>query len=1022
MRPLRLEMQAFGPYAACQELDFTCLGTNSFFLIHGPTGGGKTTILDAICFALYGVTSGREREARHMRSDYADPALPTQVTFDFSLGEKRYRVLRCPEQERPRKRGEGIMLQRPEATLWKLRFPDEDPGREPEVLEAQWSRVTARIEDILGFRSDQFRQVIMLPQGQFRRVLTSTSKEREDILEVLFQTEIYRRIEEALKAAAREMIDQMKSLEDRSQFILDQVRVENRRELERRCKDLRKASVKAEAGLKRLRQREERARARLDAGRRLEERFAEHEGAEEALSGLLERKEETARKKEALRLGRKASGLRGTEEALTDRLGEAEEKEDRLRIAREEFVRAQKTKTKTSEALAGESRKERKRQKAQQHLSDLERLVGRIRELETSRTQLAKAKEEAETSREARALSKAKLRDLRAKIASLEKTLEKERTRARSAETLAEKLKRARKDLDQRQRLGSLREDLKEARRAHRESGNALKAADERFTTARNEFRRLEARWRSAQAGVLARELVPGEPCPVCGSTDHPHPACLEESVPQESRLAALRETLERLERERDEWRKAEASAHSRISRLEAESGSLEETLEEAASLPIRRVESAFRRLVRDADAASQAKDTADEIARKLKPMKETETMLGKEVERAEENLKKAQGHLTAVRAIVRERQSKLPKAVRTISALELATAKARTELEDLKDRFEKAQEDAITAKERYAETKAGLRAVEKASGAAARRAGKAERDFGRRLRKSGFRTRREYEVAKMKDDEIEMLDGDIQEFESDLKAARLRSARARRAIKGRKRPDIGALEKRADDAESASDEKFEHLTTIRKELEHAAGCSDDLKRIAAKIEDLEKRYYVTGKIAEVATGKNPLGITFQRFVLSSLLDDVLVSATERLKLMSHGRFHLERAVERADRRAAGGLDLEVFDANTGTARPVSTLSGGEGFLASLSLALGLADVVQAYAGGIHLETIFVDEGFGSLDPESLELALRALIDLQKGKRLVGIISHIPELKERIDVRLEVTATRHGSTARFVGS
>ncbi|MBM3300319.1 MAG: SMC family ATPase, partial [Deltaproteobacteria bacterium] len=180
-----------------------------------------------------------------------------------------------------------------------------------------------------------------------------------------------------------------------------------------------------------------------------------------------------------------------------------------------------------------------------------------------------------------------------------------------------------------------------------------------------------------------------------------------------------------------------------------------------------------------------------------------------------------------------------------------------------------------------------------------------------------------------------------------------------------------------------------------------------------------ETQYAVVGRISEVANGHNAQGITFQRFVLAALLDDVLIAATQRLQIMTHRRYSLQRRAERSDRRTAGGLDLEVLDSYTGIARPVSTLSGGESFLASLSLALGLSDVVQAYSGGIYLDTIFVDEGFGSLDPEALDLAFRALVDLQRGGRLVGIISHVPDLRERIDARLEVMPSRDGSRARF---
>jgi len=225
---------------------------------------------------------------------------------------------------------------------------------------------------------------------------------------------------------------------------------------------------------------------------------------------------------------------------------------------------------------------------------------------------------------------------------------------------------------------------------------------------------------------------------------------------------------------------------------------------------------------------------------------------------------------------------------------------------------------------------------------------------------------------------------------------------------------------------QAAAGAKEELAGTLREE----ATLKESLKRIdsglaahekfSREVHSLEERYTVVGKLAEVAGGTNKDGITFQRFVLAALLDDVLATASKRLHLMSNGRFHLQRVKDRTDRRMAGGLDLEVHDSYTGTARPASSLSGGESFLASLSLALGLADVVQSYAGGMYLETIFVDEGFGSLDDEALDQALRALIDLQQTGRLVGIISHVRDLRERIDTRLEVTADRRGSKARFV--
>jgi exonuclease SbcC len=231
---------------------------------------------------------------------------------------------------------------------------------------------------------------------------------------------------------------------------------------------------------------------------------------------------------------------------------------------------------------------------------------------------------------------------------------------------------------------------------------------------------------------------------------------------------------------------------------------------------------------------------------------------------------------------------------------------------------------------------------------------------------------------------------------------------------------DLPALESVAASAEKAVEENVAHQRVLAAKLAQLDATLARLRDLDAELATLDARHAVIGQIANVANGRNPYNMTFQRYVLGVFLDEVLYAASQRLRIMSRGRFLLRRVREAAGGRSAGGLDLEVEDTYTSTARPVSTLSGGESFLASLALALGLADVVQGYAGGIRLETIFVDEGFGTLDPEALDLAIRALRDLQQGGRLVGIISHVTELKEWIDARLEITRDRRGSSARFV--
>jgi exonuclease SbcC len=265
----------------------------------------------------------------------------------------------------------------------------------------------------------------------------------------------------------------------------------------------------------------------------------------------------------------------------------------------------------------------------------------------------------------------------------------------------------------------------------------------------------------------------------------------------------------------------------------------------------------------------------------------------------------------------------------------------------------------------------------------------------------------------------MQRLEKSINEFDAHLGAARDRRKRAVQRAAGLAEPDLEKTAGILAVAEKNRDEALQRDTQLRTLIKQGQQWLKTIGQLDSQINELERKYLVWGHLAQVANGKNKYGLTFQRFVLGALLDDVTVADNGRLKVMSRGRYHLQRTLERSRSNAAGGLELEVFDTYTGVARGVATLSGGETFLASLSLALGLADVVQSYTGGMHLDTVLVDEGFGTLDPESLDLAMRALMDLQKGGRLVGIISHVPELKEIIDARLEISATQKGSTACF---
>ncbi|WP_340529663.1 SbcC/MukB-like Walker B domain-containing protein, partial [Cupriavidus necator] len=364
---------------------------------------------------------------------------------------------------------------------------------------------------------------------------------------------------------------------------------------------------------------------------------------------------------------------------------------------------------------------------------------------------------------------------------------------------------------------------------------------------------------------------------------------------------------------------------------------------------------------------------------------------------------------------------AQVPEDSRDPVALGEALRQARAMLAALEQALAAAQAAERQAAADAAGAQAGLVSAQQAQAQAAHRLAEAEAALAQALAQQGFADEPAHAAACLGDDAMQALDATLRAFDTQLATAADRRERAEAAAQALDAPDLDGL-RAARDASAAAVEAL-----VRQQAERGRSrdtllqCQLRLQQLDAQGRDIEARYAVLGRLAEVANGNNPRRMTFQRFVLATLLDEVLEAASARLLAMSRGRYVLQRVREQADQRSAGGLDIEVFDHDTGAARPANTLSGGEGFLASLSLALGLADVVQSRAGGIQLDTLFVDEGFGTLDPESLDFAIRTLLDLQQAGRLVGIISHVTELRERIDVRLEVRPGVGGSRVLLTG-
>jgi exonuclease SbcC len=1014
LRPLRLELQAFGPYVERQVVDFARLADRRIFLIAGPTGSGKTTLLDAICFALYGETSGGEREAKQMRCQLANTGTPTEVTLEFALGDVRYRVIRVPDQERPKRRGTGITRQRATATLCRL-----EGGREV-TLASQWGQATEQVERLLGFRSDQFRQTVLLPQGQFRRLLLADSRQRQQVLEALFQTEIYRRIEDGLREAARDVRQRVGELQQERRLILAQVEVESAEELaQRRTTDgaelltresqLEAAQAEASGAARQL------AEAR-EASRRMEELRA----AETALTALERQRDEMAERERRARRARRAAGLVDLERRLRELTEEEERAATALEAARHDLERAHRARQQSRKTLEREVAREDTRERLRQELDRLEQIARRSVELDGARAELAKQRGEVERIVDLRRQRREQLERRRETTAATREKLGQARQLAAEVERWRAELVRTQGALALAARLAETRERSEQARAVFHRVQRELDHLEVAVRRAHERLEALEQTWRAGQAALLARGLATGKPCPVCGSWNHPAPCSREEPVPTDSELERERQALIELQHQRDQLREEAARHRLEDHRLATELITLAESLGEInAEETAMEVQRAREALARAEEAEARRNELERELATRQTLSLEIESALAED----EELLLSARVRLGELERGLELLAEELPSELKGEGSLDDTLAAARSQLERLTRRLERAREADRLAGEAQAGRREVLRLANERARLAGERQREAERGFAERLEAAGFESVLAYRDSRMDEPELERLEARVNHHRQDLAAAHERQRRAVAACPVQLEltsPDVQTLERAADAAQRRFREASDACGQLRARLAQLELLSDRLGEVERASSALERRYGAVGGIAEVAAGANPHRISFQRFVLASLLDLVLEAASRRLRTMSRGRYDLQRVRSgEGDLRRAGGLDLTVFDGYTGSERPVHTLSGGESFLAALSLALGLADVVQAQAGGIRLETIFVDEGFGSLDPESFELAYRTLVDLEGGERLVAIISHVPELKEMIDVRLEVIPGRGGSSLQL---
>lgn len=1013
MKPLKLTMQAFGPFATREVIDFTKLGSNPLFLINGPTGSGKTSILDAICFALYGETTSNERLGMQMRCDLAAIDLPTEVEFEFSLHEKVYRVVRSPEQQAPKARGEGTTTRKHTAVLYQL-------GEDDTLITNKTAQVKTEVANIIGLNETQFRQVMVLPQGKFRELLLASSKDREEIFGQLFQTDIYKKIENALKDKASAISKAKDEFDNQIRGALQVAEVSSEDELKQQ------QQVQAEA-LKQVTELEQKAlnelnqtKEQLQKAQTTVGQFEKLANAEKVLVSHLELAEQIKSTEQQLNIAHSAYKLNLPYSNWQNARKQSLQLESQINQLNQDVAKsAEELKQQSLQVV-----------QAEEQANAIPLLTEQQFQLETIKAKLLE-KAELEGQLTQTTQLKAQQDETLAKyIAHREKLLAEAQHGLQELEKL--KLQVNEKpaleaELSRLQRLSADLSRLARLRSEHQSQLNQITPIQQQLDVAKADFDakqkqadQLEMNWHSAQAAVLAKKLSQGEPCPVCGSVEHPSPAAFT--------------TQEVTKAEVDQARSLERHALNQFNQLNS-------TLEQQQG-QVRYSLTLINELV--ADLGANASEELPELEQRLVTLshqleqiakidlaksEQAVQELNQRSEKGEAKIVELRQHIAATESQLKDISARLDKLSASIDAKYPNVESVNLALLDTKQRIEtytkqlesaKQQHQALSINHSALESK--LKTLQESKHAAQADLDRAEQAWTDALAATSFSDEQHYLSSCASEAQVEQWQREVNDYQQTRIKLEQTLVDLKQTLAEQTCPDLSLFEQAVQDAQQAYLVARNSLDSTRSTYERLNKVAQDIAKLHQQNTKLEQEYKVFGTLYDVASGKTGSRVSLHRFVLGVLLDDVLIQASQRLNIMSKGRYILMRKTDGFKGAAGRGLDLIVEDSYTGKTRDVATLSGGESFMAALSLALGLSDVVQSYSGGVRLETLFIDEGFGSLDPESLDLAIQTLIDLQQMGRTIGLISHVSELKEQMSLRIDVESTKLGSSVNVIAA
>jgi len=1048
MKPIYVKMSAFGSYAGEVTVDFGSLD-HGIFLITGDTGAGKTTIFDAICYALYDQTSGGRRDGEMMRSQYASDNVRTYVEFKFSYKGDIYTVIRYPRQERISKRRnkDGEFSKTIDQAGVELIMPDGMPYR------GKIKEINQKIVEIIGLDANQFTQIAMIAQGEFLKLLLAPSKERKEIFARIFNTRIYARIEDELKEMAKGINAR---LED------------NRRDIVRETESVYciPGSIYEEAWTRMprfsesnpdellavIRQINEEARQKekeineqlTDKQNSLNLILTELKQAEDTnrlfdnLSQLLSRKELLAAKKdemEGIRLkidtAKRAAIVEPKEQAFQSKKKELAECNRRIINIKEWLESNSHTlQERKKESELREAEYKEKNPLLASAVSRINELLPKFEQLEELGVQLEhcrKIKDSFQKNYDIINESIIKDEKLQAELSQEQVKL---KTAAEDLLSLSQSVERLAERKSSLDNLLAAMQTMQKLKLAYEFSVAQYKEAQANAARKAEYYESVYKKFIEGQAGILAHELKEGCPCPVCGSTSHPKPASLTDTgiSQQELELAkrACEDAGKELEKKKEAMHLAGQQYEKQKAIAELEGKRSIGTDFDADTISIEEIKAALNvcqlRLLEETEKKKQAeaaKKAYDDNELRLMQLKERLEKNRQNKEKAAQALKDAEIRLTEVTAQIKNLQDSLIYETREAATRELAATRQR--MQQLEQAMTSSARSYQMLLEKTNEMQGNLKAEETTAGRLAQELAYLKEDFENELARQGFADLAAYHSSIMSAAQISELEAVYQQFREELISIESSISHYMELTKGKERIKTDLLEEKKIELEAEAkklDDMAKSVYGIRSRNDAILNKLQELYEIRQK---LKKEYSVISRLEATATGKaGPKRINFQTYIQRRYFNSILNEANKRLYTMSNGQFILKcRDIEDLANQGEVGLDLDIYSLVNDQSRDVKTLSGGESFMAALAMALGMADVIQNTAGRVHIDTMFIDEGFGSLSDEARMQAIKILQGLTEGKRLVGIISHVTELKAQIGTKLVVTKTSKGSQVKW---